>query len=159
VGADAHVSGVNLIKDSLEDAGFEVVFLRGMNLPETVAEVVAETNADILGMSNLLGLGIDLFPRAGRRLTELELRDKVIVVAGGRIAEKEEEHFQFEEKIRIEGPGFLGVDGFFGPGTDPEYFIQWLNDKIAEKESNPDKQDSLRSPVAGNQTRSVTHDG
>ncbi|MBW1636786.1 MAG: cobalamin-dependent protein [Deltaproteobacteria bacterium] len=140
VGADAHVSGVSLIKESLEEAGFEVVFLRGMNLPETVAEVVAETDADILGMSNLLGLGIDLFPRASQRLTELKLRDKVIVVAGGRIAEKEEEHAQSEEKIRTEGPGFLGVDGFFGPGTDPADFIQWIEMKIAEKESGREEQ-------------------
>ncbi len=139
VGADAHVSGVNLIKESLEEAGFEVVFLRGMNLPETVAEVVAETDADILGMSNLLGLGIDLFPRASQRLSELELRDKVIVVAGGRIAEKEEEHALSEEKIRNEGPGFLGVDGFFGPGTDPADFIEWIEMKIAEKESNRER--------------------
>ncbi len=135
VGADAHVSGVNLIKDALENAGFEVVFLRGMNLPETVAEVVAETNADILGMSNLLGLGLDLFPRASRRLQELELRDKVIVVAGGRITEKEEEHSLFTEKIRQEGAGFLGVDGFFGPGTDPAEFILWLDRAIAARES------------------------
>ncbi len=133
VGADAHVSGVNMIKDCLEEAGFEVVFLRGMNLPETVAEVVAETDADILGMSNLLGLGMDLFPRASQRLTELELRDKVLVVAGGRIAEKEEEHSDFEEKIKSEGAGFLGVDGFFGPGTEPEDFIQWIETKLAER--------------------------
>jgi methylmalonyl-CoA mutase cobalamin-binding domain/chain len=135
VGADAHVSGVTLIKESLEEAGFEVVFLRGMNLPETVAEVVAETDADILGMSNLLGLGMELFPRAAQRLTELELRDKVIVVAGGRIAEKEEEHAFYEEKIKSEGAGFLGVDGFFGPGTDPADFIAWIDKKIAERES------------------------
>jgi len=133
VGADAHVSGVNMIKESLEEAGFEVVFLRGMNLPETVAEVVAETDADILGMSNLLGLGMDLFPRASQRLTELELRDKVLVVAGGRIAEKEEEHSYFEEKIRSEGTEFLGVDGFFGPGTEPDDFIQWIEAKLAER--------------------------
>ncbi len=133
VGADAHVSGVNLIKDSLEEAGFEVVFLRGMNLPETVAEVVAETDADILGMSNLLGLGMDLFPRASQRLTELELRDKVIVVAGGRIAEKEEEHSHFEAKIENEGAGFLGVDGFFGPGTDPADFIGWIEETLAKR--------------------------
>lgn len=133
VGADAHVSGVNMIKESLEEAGFEVVFLRGMNLPETVAEVVAETDADILGMSNLLGLGMDLFPRASQRLSELELRDKVIVVAGGRIAEKEEEHSHFEEKIKTEGADFLGVDGFFGPGTDPADFIQWIDAKLDKR--------------------------
>ena len=135
VGADAHVSGVNLIREALENAGFEVVFLRGMNLPETVAEVVAEVDADILGMSNLLGLGIDLFPRAGQRLSELKLRDKVIVVAGGRIAEKEEEHAGYEKKIATEGPCFLGVDGFFGPGTEPDDFIKWIETKLAEKKA------------------------
>ena len=133
IGADAHVSGVNMIREALENAGFEVVFLRGMNLPETVAEVAAETNADILGMSNLLGLGVALFPRASQRLKELDLRDNIIVVAGGRIAEKEEEHAMFEEKIKTEGPGFLGVDGFFGPGTDPEKFIEWLDEQIVKK--------------------------
>ncbi|SDO88504.1 cobalamin-dependent protein [Desulforhopalus singaporensis] len=133
VGADAHVSGINIIKEALEGAGFEVVFLRGMNLPETVAEVVAETGADILGMSNLLGLGMDLFPRASQRLAELELRDDVIVVAGGRIAEKEEEHSYYEQKIKDEGAGFLGVDGFFGPGTDPADFIRWIEERLAER--------------------------
>lgn len=132
VGADAHVSGVNMIRESLEEAGYEVIFLRGMNLPETVAEVVAETNADILGMSNLLGLGMDLFPRASKRLEELGLRDRTLVVAGGRIAEKEEEHADFEHKIATEGAGFLGLDGFFGPGTDPAEFVAWVGDKIDE---------------------------
>jgi len=132
VGADAHVSGVNLIRESFEHAGYEVIFLRGMNLPETVAEVVAETNADILGMSNLLGLGIDLFPRASKRLEELGLRERTLVVAGGRIAEKEEEHADFEHKIATEGAGFLGLDGFFGPGTDPADFIAWIDSKIIE---------------------------
>lgn len=130
VGADAHVSGINIIRVALEQAGYEVIFLRGMNLPETVAEVVAETNADILGMSNLLGLGIDLFPRASKRLEELGLRDKVLVVAGGRIAEKEEEHAHFENKIATEGAGFMGLDGFFGPGTDPADFIAWIDTKL-----------------------------
>jgi methylmalonyl-CoA mutase cobalamin-binding domain/chain len=133
VGADAHVRGINVIREALENAGFEVVFMRGMNLPETVAEVAAETKADVLGMSNLLGLGIELFPRAGRRLTELNLRDSVTVVAGGRITEKEEEHALYEEKIKREGDGFLGVDGFFGPGTDPADFIAWLEAHLRAK--------------------------
>lgn len=131
VGADAHVAGINVIKEKLEQSGFEVIYMRGMNLPETVAEVVAEAGAEVVGLSNLLGLGIELFPRVGQRLAELGLRHKVIVAAGGRMAEKEEEHAHYEEKIQREGPGFLGVDGFFGPGTDPADFIQWLEKRIA----------------------------
>ncbi len=118
VGADAHVVGINMAKEGIEQAGYEVVFLRGMNLPETVADVAAEVNAKFVGVSNLLGLGLDLFPRVDARLKELGIRDKVVLFAGGRIAEKEEEHALFEKKINEEGTGFLGVDAFFGPGTD-----------------------------------------
>ncbi|WP_418421449.1 cobalamin-dependent protein [Anaerotruncus colihominis] len=115
VGADAHVNGINVVREAFQDAGYDVVFLRGMNLPETVAEVAAEANADAVGVSNLLGLGVTLFPRVEKRLKELGLRDKMVVWAGGRIAEKEEEHKYYEDKIQSEGVGFLGVDAFFGP--------------------------------------------
>ena len=133
VGADAHVAGVNWARQTLEQAGFEVVFLRGMNLPETVAEVAAETKADLVGISNLLGLGQELFPRVGQRLAELGLRDKTVVVAGGRIAEKEEEHALYEAKIAGEGPGFMGVDAFFGPGTEANDFLNWIENALGAK--------------------------
>lgn len=68
VGADAHVMGINMIREAFERAGYEVVYLRGMNLPETVAEVAAEVKADVIGVSNLLGLGINLFSRSGSAL-------------------------------------------------------------------------------------------
>lgn len=132
VGADAHVMGINAIRDAFERAGYEVVYLRGMNLPETVAEVAAEVGADVIGVSNLLGLGISLFPRVRQRLVELGLANRTIIMAGGRIAEKEEEHVYYEEKIQKEGSGFLGVDGFFGPGTDPQRAIAWVENKVRE---------------------------
>lgn len=120
VGADAHVNGINVVREAFQEAGYDVVFLRGMNLPETVAEVAAEVGADAVGVSNLLGLGVTLFPRVGKRLEELGLRDKTVVWAGGRIAEKEEEHRMYEEKIANEGVDFMGVDAFFGPDSTPE---------------------------------------
>lgn len=134
VGADAHVVGVNMIREAFEKAGYEVIFLRGMNLPETVAEVAAEAKVDVIGVSNLLGLGTTLFPRVDQRLQELGIRERVLYIAGGRIAEKEEEHAQVEAKIKAEGTGFLGVDGFFGPGTDPVNAVQWVKDHIKKEE-------------------------
>jgi methylmalonyl-CoA mutase cobalamin-binding domain/chain len=133
VGADAHVVGINQIREAFENAGYEVIFLRGMNLPETVAEVAAEAKADVVGVSNLLGLGLSLFPRVKQRLKELGIAEKTVVMAGGRIAEKEEEHATFEEKISAEGPGFLGVDAFFGPGTDPQDAIDWVEKMVKER--------------------------
>ena len=134
VGADAHVNGINLIREAVQDAGFDVVFLRGMNLPETVAEVAAEAKADAIGVSNLLGLGGTLFPRVEKRLKELGLRDKMVVWAGGRIAEKEEEHKYYEEKIKNEGVGFLGVDAFYGPDSTPEQCVTEITKLIEAKQ-------------------------
>lgn len=133
VGADAHVMGINLIREEFEKAGYEVIYMRGMNLPETVAEVAAEAKADIVGIANLLGLGLDLFPRVENRLKQLDLRDKVLLIAGGRISEKEEEHSAFAEKIAREGTSFLGVDGFFGPGTDPAQCVKWTQDMLERR--------------------------
>lgn len=133
VGADAHVNGINLIRENFISAGFDVVFLRGMNLPETVAEVAAEAGADAIGVSNLLGLGCTLFPRVENRLKELGLRDRMVVWAGGRIAEKEEEHKFYEEKIKKEGVSFLGVDAFFGPDSTPEDCVKTIESLIADK--------------------------
>ena len=134
VGADAHVNGINLIREAFQDAGFDVVFLRGMTLPETVAEVAAEAKADAIGVSNLLGLGGTLFPRVEKRLKELGLRDKMVVWAGGRIAEKEEEHKYYEEKIKNEGVGFLGVDAFYGPDSTPEQCVTEITKLIEAKQ-------------------------
>lgn len=135
VGADAHVNGINIIRETFQNAGYDVVFLRGMNLPETVAEVAAEANADAIGVSNLLGLGGTLFPRVEERLKELGLRDKMVVWAGGRIAEKEEEHQFYEEKIKKEGVKFLGVDAFFGPDSTPEQCLETITRLIEEKKA------------------------
>ena len=104
-----------------------------MNLPETVAEVAAEANADAVGVSNLLGLGVTLFPRVEVRLKELGIRDKMVVWAGGRIAEKEEEHKFYEDKIAKEGVGFMGVDAFFGPDSTPEQCLETITKLIEAK--------------------------
>lgn len=133
VGADAHVMGINIVREAFQKAGYEIIFLRGMNLPETVAEVAAEANADILGVSNLLGLGIILFPRVSKRLEELGRRDKTVFICGGRIAEKEEEHAMYEEKIAREGVSFLGADAFFGPGSDTAKIIADVENLLKNK--------------------------
>lgn len=132
VGADAHVVGINTIRETFEQNGFEIIYLRGMNLPETVAEVAAEAKADVVGVSNLLGLGTTLFPRVDDRLRQLGIRNKVKLIAGGRIAEKEEEHEMLEQKISQDGPAFLGVDAFFGPGTEPESVVNWVEKNVEE---------------------------
>jgi len=133
VGGDAHVVGVNVVREALEKSGYEVIYLRGMNLPETVAEVAAEAKAAVVGISNLLGMGTVLYPRVHERMKQLGIRDNTYLIAGGRIAEKEEDHAAMEEKMKMEGTDFLKVDAFFGPGTDPAKVIEWLDEKLKEE--------------------------
>ncbi len=76
-----------------------------------------------------------LFPRVENRLKELGLRDEVLVIAGGRIAEKEEDHAMFEKKIEDEGAKFLGVDEFFGPGTDLDELIKWIGVSLESRKN------------------------
>ncbi|SDD48955.1 cobalamin-dependent protein [Sporomusa acidovorans] len=132
VGADAHVVGINTIREALAKAGFEVIYLRGMNLPETVAEVAAEAKAQVIGVTNLLGLGTALYPRVNARMEQLGIRKETALISGGRIAEKEEEHEAVEQKIKQEGTDFLGVDAYFGPGTDPADVVQWVQEHVEE---------------------------
>ena len=75
-----------------------------------------------------------LLGHVGKRLAELGLRDKTVVWAGGRIAEKEEEHKYYEEKIAKEGTGFMGVDAFFGPDSTPEQCVTKITELIEAKE-------------------------
>ena len=55
------------------------------------------------------------------------------MVAGGRISEKEEDHAVLEDKIKNEGPGFLGVEAFFGPGTEEGDFLAWIENALAKR--------------------------
>jgi len=139
LGADAHVVGINTIREAFEQAGYEVIFLRGMNLPETVAEIAAEAKADIIGVSNLLGMGAVLFPRLSARLEQLGQRDRIKVIAGGRVAEKEEEECAMRERIKREGTDFLAVDAFFGPGTPTEDVVKWVEQHVEEASHEPDE--------------------
>ena len=76
-----------------------------------------------------------LFPRVENRLKELGLRDRMVVWAGGRIAEKEEEHAYYEDKIKNEGVGFMGVDAFFGPTSTPAECVEAITKLIEGKAS------------------------
>lgn len=58
---------------------------------------------------------------------------KMVVWAGGRIAEKEEEHKFYEDKIAKEGVGFMGVDAFFGPDSTPEQCLETITKLIEAK--------------------------
>jgi methylmalonyl-CoA mutase C-terminal domain/subunit len=104
---DQHEAGAQYIARLLRDAGAEVVYLGRFNLPEHVAAVAVQEDADLIGMSchswEYLACTRELLARlraAGR---------PVPVVLGGSVITPADAAVLHEE----------GVAAVFGPGSTP----------------------------------------
>jgi methylmalonyl-CoA mutase, C-terminal domain len=51
LGLDQHEAGALAVAAMLRDAGFEVIYAGRFNLPETVASIAADEDADVVGVS------------------------------------------------------------------------------------------------------------
>jgi len=51
LGLDQHEAGALAVAALLRDAGFEVIYAGRFNLPETVASIAADEDADVVGVS------------------------------------------------------------------------------------------------------------
>jgi methylmalonyl-CoA mutase C-terminal domain/subunit len=51
LGLDQHEAGALAVAALLRDAGFEVIYAGRFNLPETVAAIAADEDADVVGVS------------------------------------------------------------------------------------------------------------
>src|SRR2546423_5891343 len=105
VGLDGHDRGIKVVARALRDAGFHVIYAGLWQTPEAVARVVADEDADWLGLSLLSGAHMTLVPRVLQVLRDNGLQD-VGVLVGGLIPEAD------VPKLRA-----MGVSHVFGPGT------------------------------------------
>ncbi|MCS7167965.1 MAG: cobalamin B12-binding domain-containing protein [Gemmatales bacterium] len=105
VGLDGHDRGIKVVARALRDAGFEVIYPGLWLSPEAVVRVVAEEDADWLGISILSGAHLILVPKVLDLLRQQGL-SHVRVVVGGTIPEEDV-------------PALLacGVEKVFGPGS------------------------------------------
>ncbi|NTW72846.1 MAG: cobalamin-binding protein [Eubacteriaceae bacterium] len=89
VQGDLHDIGKNIFRSMAETAGFEVFDLGIDQPPMTIVEKVKETNADIVGMSSVLTLGVEAMKETVDALRANGLRDNVRIIIGGNPASKE----------------------------------------------------------------------
>jgi len=90
VKGDIHDIGKNLVIIMLEGAGFEVVDL-GVNCPpEKFVEAVRVNEPHIVGFSAFLTTTMPMFKVNIEALKKAGLRDKVAVMVGGRIVDREQ---------------------------------------------------------------------
>jgi len=114
VGLDGHDRGVKVVARALRDAGFHVIYAGLWQTPEAVVRVVADEDADWLGLSLLSGAHMTLVPRVLEQLRQAGL-EHVGVIVGGTIPQDD-----------VPKLSEMGVARVFGPGTPLAEIIAFL---------------------------------
>ena len=116
VGLDGHDRGIKVVARALRDAGMHVIYAGLWQTPEAVARVVADEDADWLGLSLLSGAHLTLVPRVIEAMRALGASGVGLMV-GGIIPEA--------DVPRLEA---MGVARVFGPGTSLDEIVAFLKE-------------------------------
>ena len=116
VGLDGHDRGVKVVARALRDAGMHVIYAGLWQTPEAVARVVADEDADWLGLSLLSGAHLTLVPRVIEAMRALGASGVGLMV-GGIIPEADVPRLQA-----------MGVARVFGPGTSLDDIVAFLKE-------------------------------
>jgi methylmalonyl-CoA mutase cobalamin-binding domain/chain len=117
VGLDGHDRGIKVVARALRDAGMEVIYAGLWQAPEAVVRIVADEDADWLGLSLLSGAHMTLVPRVLSLMKEAGL-DHVGVLVGGIIPDAD------VPKLLA-----MGVARVFGPGTGLPDIVAFLRQR------------------------------
>ena len=128
-GLDGHDRGVNVIAQSLRDAGMEVIYLGLRVTPEQIAEAALQEDVDVIGLSCLSGAHMALFPKTVKLIQERS--DKSILFIGGGIIPKKD-----IPKLRE-----AGIAQTFGPGTSISEIVNYIKNRFGEGEWSNDNKD------------------
>jgi methylmalonyl-CoA mutase C-terminal domain/subunit len=115
VGLDGHDRGIKVVARALRDAGMHVIYAGLWLTPEAVVRVVADEDADWLGLSILSGAHMTLVPRVVELLKQAKL-EHVKILVGGIIPEPD-----------IAKLLSMGVARVFGPGTSLEDIVAFVS--------------------------------
>lgn len=109
-----HSRGIITVAHMLRNAGMEVIYI-GNSLPEQVAQVALQEDADVIGISVLCGselvFGKDLIKYAKKK----KLREDLLLMLGGIFPPQ---HIPKLKKI--------GFKGIFGPGATKEEIVGFI---------------------------------
>jgi methylmalonyl-CoA mutase C-terminal domain/subunit len=104
-GLDGHDRGARVVARALRDAGMEVIYTGIRQTPEMIIAAALQEDVDVIGLSSLSGVHLELFPEVMQRLAAGDMKD-VVVVAGGIIPEDD-----------VPALKEMGIRAVFGPGT------------------------------------------
>ena len=120
-GLDGHDRGIKVIVRALRDAGMEVIYLGLRTTPRAIARAALQEDVDAVGVSNLSGAHLSLFPAVAGELSGMGLDlGRVVLFGGGTIPAGDRE--------QLLQTGFRAL---FTPGTPMEEIVRFV-----EREAN-----------------------
>ena len=114
LGLDGHDRGIKLVMRALRDAGIHVIYTGLFQSPESVAQAVADEDADMVGISILSGAHMTLIPRLIECLKERDASDVPIMI-GGVLPDSD-----------IQALMDVGVAAVFGPATPLDRIVRFV---------------------------------
>lgn len=120
-GLDGHNRGARVIVQALRDAGMEVIYTGIRRSPEQIVEAATSEDVDAIGLSNLSGAHLALFPKIAQLLKEAGL-DDVLLFCGGTIPQ--------DDRPALQAAGYAGV---FGPDTPLEEIVEFVRSKAPKR--------------------------
>jgi methylmalonyl-CoA mutase, C-terminal domain len=117
-GLDGHNRGVRVIARALRDAGMEVIYTGIRRTPSQIAEAALSEDVDAVGVSNLSGAHLPLFPRVAEKLRAVGA-DDVVLFCGGIIPDA--------DRAALSEAGYRGI---FTPGTPLEEIVAFLRAEV-----------------------------
>ena len=105
MGQDGHDRGQKVIATAFGDLGFEVIVGAMFQTPDEVADLAADSNVRIVGVSSLAAGHLTLVPELKEALKRRE-RDDILIIVGGVIPPQD-----FDAVLKA------GATAIFPPGT------------------------------------------
>ena len=117
-GLDGHDRGIKILARELRDAGMEVIYLGLFQTPETIVNAAIHEDVDVIGISVLDG-GQKLIAEDIHKEPKKNKADDIIMLFGGIIPDRD-----------IPVLKKYGVAAVFGPGSDVEEILSFINSNV-----------------------------
>jgi methylmalonyl-CoA mutase C-terminal domain/subunit len=122
IGLDGHNRGAQVVAYGLRDAGMEVIYTGIRQTPAAVARTAVEEDADVIGISSMVGAHLPIMKKLRKELEALNASD-IPVIFGGIVPE--EDYGELKA---------LGVGVIFPPGSEVREMVQYIH-SIAKMDS------------------------
>lgn len=121
LGLDTHWRGAITVAGILRNQGMEVIYL-GNAYPEEIIKVAIQEDADVVGISSLVGAHLTLGGELLKIARQKGIKDEMVFIIGGVFAPYD------IPKLKK-----LGFDGIFGPGAGEEEIGGFVRRMVAVK--------------------------